>query len=187
MGITLSTNSQGLNNINAYITQKVEHDNLKILSGIFANVNLDGAPLIRGVFGEIENSCISLGLTYAHVGVDGINLQKNLRLNIYKDEKEAMDLNFFHHETKLGVNFKFARYGGNLSWSCLKGHTMSFGISHTALFNTTAMEAAFKINLWKSENGSSSLDVGTNMAHFVRGPLEGHQDLMVTLAFSYSL
>ncbi|XP_061391073.1 uncharacterized protein LOC133326453 [Musca vetustissima] len=187
MGLTLSTNSRGLNNINGYITQKVAHEKLNILSGLFANINLDGAPLIRGVFGEIENSCLSLGLTYAHVASNGINLQKTLRLNLFKDDKEAMDLNFFHNETSLGGTLKFARYGGNLSWRCFKGHSISFGISHTGLFNTTAMEAAFKINLWKSENGSTSLDVGTNMAHFIQGPLEGYQDVMVTLAFSFSL
>ncbi|XP_019890629.1 uncharacterized protein LOC101887613 isoform X2 [Musca domestica] len=110
MGITLSTNSQGVNNLNGYITQKVAHGNLNILSGLFANVNLDGAPLIRGVFGEIENSSLSLGLTYAHMASTGLHLQKNLRLNIFKDDKEAMDLNFFHNEVSLGRNVKFARY-----------------------------------------------------------------------------
>lgn len=54
MGISLSTNTQGVNIINAYISQSVTNEKFKALAGLFGNFDLNGAPLARAVFGEIE-------------------------------------------------------------------------------------------------------------------------------------
>lgn len=127
-----------------------------------------------------------LGITYAHIVPYGYNLQKNLSLNIYKDALERMDLNVFHNETYLNNSFQFSNFGGNLRWSYYKGHVISFGISHMVLFNTTAMEASVKTNIWKTDTGSCSCDITCNFAHFISGPLEGHHNVMASLTFSYA-
>ncbi|XP_075165806.1 attacin-A-like [Haematobia irritans] len=186
MGITLTTNSHGVNNINAFVTQTVGDEKFKTLAGLFVNINLDGTPLIRGVFGEVDFSGNSVGISYAHVSSDGFNWQKNFRLNIFRNLQESIDINIFHNETYFSNPFRLSRYGGNISWSYHEGHSIAFGLSHTSVFNTTAMEGSFKINIWKSQKGSSSLDFTTNIAHFIRGPLQGHQDFMATLTFTYA-
>uniref|UniRef100_A0A1I8NNW5 Attacin C-terminal domain-containing protein n=1 Tax=Stomoxys calcitrans TaxID=35570 RepID=A0A1I8NNW5_STOCA len=187
MGLSLTTNTHGVSNLNVSISQTVGDEKFKTLAGLFANMSLEGAPFFRGVFGEIQFSGNSLGISYAHVAYNGINLQNYLRLNIFRDPYESIDLKMFHNETRFNNSFGFRRFGGNLSWTYFAGHSIGFGFSQSTALNTTAMEAIFKLNLWKSEKGNCSLDLNSNLIHFIRGPLEGHQDVMASLTISFAL
>ncbi|XP_065367580.1 attacin-A-like [Calliphora vicina] len=189
MGISLSANTWGINNLNIFAAQKVGDDQIQTLAGLFANINLEGGPLVKGFFAE-TNMIVgnAVNVTYATISREADNLQGSLRLRLFKNDLYGVDLNFYHNTTNIYNFFTFCRIGGNICWCCpQEGHMLAVGISHTPLFNSSTLDLICKVNLWKTENGSFNIDLTSNLTFHIRGPLVGQQNIVSSLTISYDL
>ncbi|XP_037827384.1 attacin-A-like [Lucilia sericata] len=188
MGISFSTNTWGINNINLYGAQKVGNEQIQTLAGLFAHINLDEGPLVQGFFTETNVVGNAVNITYTTISREADNLQGSLRLRLFKQELWALDMNFFHNITNIYNFFKFSRFGGNICWSFpQEGNMLAVGVTYTPLFHTTTLDLICKTNLWKSKNDSFNLDLSTNVTFYIRGPLVGQHNFVASLTLSYDL
>ena len=127
----------------------------------------------------------AFNLNYASIADVGENIQAGIRIRLFVDESVSCDINFAHSITNLLGSFKFFRYSGNMCYTLADGFLLSFGISHTPLFNATTVDLMVKMNLWKSASEAVNVDLTSNMSIYVQGPLLGRHNGLLSLIISY--
>ncbi|TMW53063.1 hypothetical protein DOY81_001791 [Sarcophaga bullata] len=185
MGIIFSTNTLGFSSLNLFGAFKVGDDQVNTVGGIFSNINLDRGPLVAGFFGETTVAGHAVNLNYASIADVGENIQAGIRIHLFADEYVSWDINFAHSMTNLFGTVKFSRYSGNMCYTFADGFLLSFGITHTPLFNTTTADFIIKMNLWKSAGEAVNVDLTSNMSIYAHGPLLGHHTGLLSLTISY--
>ena len=127
----------------------------------------------------------AFNLNYESIADVGENIQAGIRMRLYVDESSSWDLNFVHSITNLFQTVKYSRYSGNMCYTFANDFLLSFGITHTPLFNATTVDLMIKMNLWKSAGQAVNVDLTSNMAIYVQGPLLGRHNGLISLTISY--
>ncbi|XP_005178550.1 attacin-A-like [Musca domestica] len=185
IGGTATANPKGGQDIDVKAIGKVGNEGLGAAAGVFAKGNDKHGPITTGAFGEISSN--GHGLTVHHSNTHGVSksLGENLRINTFKNDNHAVDLNAFHNRTQLQNGLKFDAVGANAAWSHAKGHSATVGVTQIPKFNMTTLGATGSANLWTSPNQASSLDLNAFANKHISGPFKGHRDIGGGLGFTH--
>ena len=92
-------------------------------------------------------------------------------LNLYDNGRSQVNVNAWGDRTRLHkrqIN-RVDQYGGNVEWKHIDGHSASLGVNNVRngipQYNKQTIDANANANLWRSNNGRSTLDLQGGASH----------------------
>uniref|UniRef100_A0A1I8NJV1 Attacin C-terminal domain-containing protein n=1 Tax=Musca domestica TaxID=7370 RepID=A0A1I8NJV1_MUSDO len=178
---SLTSNSRGGQDYNMNFGRQFGSNTANFGGGVYAGGNTAGGGLTRGGFVAANMNGFSASISKSKTDNYGSTLEQNFQANLLKNDKHQLDAIAFHSRTNLDNGFNFNRVGGGLDYNTAKGHGASVTVSRIPQLNMNTVDVQGKVNLLKSQDKSTTLDLTGTISKHSGGPLDGQMDKRVDL------
>ncbi|XP_073814957.1 attacin-A-like [Musca autumnalis] len=183
-GGSLSSNSRGGQDYFASLGRQFGDNNRNVGGGVFASGNTLGGPLTRGGFLSANSNGLGVGISQSKTDNFGSTFAQNAHANLFRNDKHQLDAVAFHSRTNLDNGYNFNKVGGGLDYKNVQGHGASVTVSRIPQLNMNTVDVTGKLNLLKSQDKSTSLDLTAGVSKNIGGPMDGQIDKHVNLGLT---